>query len=105
MVDIEQLREALQHLVIFDARDNISHEVGRAQATSRIVKDSLRELLALKENGQTVWWCFKERRHECQASAESAALPDATWRFRKAGHDECGWKLLVDPLHIHREGT
>jgi hypothetical protein len=95
MVDIEQLREALQHLVIFDARDNISHEVGRAQATSRIVKDSLRELLALKENGQTVWWCEK---HKKPSDREWYCKVDSNLPFPSC-------RMVKASLHIHREGT
>lgn len=44
---MSDLNEALENAVIFDRRDNIKHETGRAWETSRLIRDAARRYSAL----------------------------------------------------------
>jgi len=48
------LREAVEHAVIFDDRDNLRHVLGRATKTAHVVRTAARERLEQLERGAII---------------------------------------------------
>jgi hypothetical protein len=101
MVDLAKLREAL-------AKPWPQHW----EKNSIVAAAS--ELLALKENGQTVWWICEKHNSKgahfpgdavppvCEASI-NAAYRIGSNPFNNRGKNKC--RMVKASLHIHREGT
>jgi hypothetical protein len=93
--DLEQVRRAVSVLMLMDWLPESDDDVIEAAET---ILAAARELLALKENGQTVEWC---ELHKSQRFDE-----ESCW-LRNTVDAWLGpsCRFVVGTLHIHREGT
>lgn len=100
MVDLMTDAELRSALAKFDAwaEDRTPFAAPPGMMTTQILAEGTRELLALKENGQTVEWC--EQHASQRFDEESCWLRHAV---DERLEPPCGF--VVGSLHIHREGT
>lgn len=93
-----QLREALEHAVIYDRRDNLSVEAGRSRRTSKAIREAARIIaLPILEGGfwitrstgepYEIGWCIEHR-------SVAFRYKDSSWH--------CLWQAIVEASGDHR---
>ena len=114
MDDLDQLREALTnqqlHFLALTAdlirvgTLSTEHEEWTGETKERfLVLEAASELLALEENGQTVWVCQEHKVSQPNLTAD--CWYRRWWVISYPGVTLASCRMVEAVLHIHQEGT